>query len=156
MFCPVCRDEYRRGFTRCATCDVGLVESLDEAQPPRTPAAPAATATIAGAPEPAESTVNFCGFLTLDEARTARDACRAAKLRAEILIKDVPDDAEGGPKEEYWLRILPRDARAAAEIVGFDPGVESPEDAVFTCSACGAQAKASDTACPGCGISFDA
>ena len=152
MFCPVCRDEYRRGFTRCATCDVDLVESLDAAPPPRPAAAPPSTVVAA---DPTESTANFCGFLTLEEARAARDACRAAKLRAEILIKDVPDD-DGHPKEEYWLRILPRDARAAAAIVGVDPGIESPEDAVFTCSACGAQAKASDTSCPACGISFDA
>jgi hypothetical protein len=26
MFCPVCGDEYREGFTRCADCDVPLVE----------------------------------------------------------------------------------------------------------------------------------
>ena len=153
MFCPVCRDEYRRGFTRCATCDVDLVESLETASPLQERAAPAA-ATVHAA-DPTESTVNFCGFLTLGEARAARDACRAAKVRAEILIKDVPDD-DGAPTEEYWLRILPRDARVAAGIVGVDPGIESPEDAVFTCSACGAQARASDASCPGCGISFDA
>ena len=31
MFCPQCRSEYRAGFTRCADCDVALVESLDDA-----------------------------------------------------------------------------------------------------------------------------
>jgi hypothetical protein len=30
MFCPVCRAEYRRGFTRCADCDADLVASLSE------------------------------------------------------------------------------------------------------------------------------
>lgn len=29
MFCPECKCEYREGFTRCSTCDVDLVESLD-------------------------------------------------------------------------------------------------------------------------------
>jgi hypothetical protein len=29
MFCPQCKCEYREGFTRCSTCDVNLVESLD-------------------------------------------------------------------------------------------------------------------------------
>lgn len=29
MFCPVCKLEYRPGFTRCSDCDVPLVESLD-------------------------------------------------------------------------------------------------------------------------------
>ncbi len=29
MFCPVCKAEYREGFTRCADCDVDLVEALE-------------------------------------------------------------------------------------------------------------------------------
>ena len=62
MYCPVCRDEYRPGFTRCASCDVDLVASLDAgaAQPP---AALAPEIVVEAA------TVNFCGFLTLEEAR---------------------------------------------------------------------------------------
>ena len=28
MFCPVCKVEYRSGFSRCADCDVGLLEEL--------------------------------------------------------------------------------------------------------------------------------
>ncbi len=28
MFCPKCRSEYRPGFTRCADCDVSLVDEL--------------------------------------------------------------------------------------------------------------------------------
>jgi hypothetical protein len=28
MFCPVCKVEYRSGFTRCADCDVDLVQEL--------------------------------------------------------------------------------------------------------------------------------
>lgn len=32
-FCPRCRAEYRIGFTRCAECDVSLVERLDQAAP---------------------------------------------------------------------------------------------------------------------------
>lgn len=31
MFCPVCKAEYRAGFTRCSDCDVSLVENLDGA-----------------------------------------------------------------------------------------------------------------------------
>lgn len=34
MFCPVCRDEYRAGFTRCADCDRGLVETLPSSPTP--------------------------------------------------------------------------------------------------------------------------
>lgn len=32
MFCPQCKAEYRRGFTRCADCDAELVESLAGAE----------------------------------------------------------------------------------------------------------------------------
>ncbi len=28
MFCPVCKAEYRTGFTHCSDCDVDLVERL--------------------------------------------------------------------------------------------------------------------------------
>jgi len=28
MFCPVCKAEYREGFTRCTDCDIPLVESI--------------------------------------------------------------------------------------------------------------------------------
>ncbi|MGC1107690.1 MAG: hypothetical protein WA876_14245 [Candidatus Acidiferrales bacterium] len=40
MFCPVCKYEFRRGFTHCNTCDVDLVDALppeeeiDHAPPP--------------------------------------------------------------------------------------------------------------------------
>jgi hypothetical protein len=30
MFCPLCRQEYRPGFTRCSDCDVDLVSELSE------------------------------------------------------------------------------------------------------------------------------
>ena len=30
MFCPVCKCEYRAGFTHCPDCDVDLVDSLPE------------------------------------------------------------------------------------------------------------------------------
>jgi hypothetical protein len=31
MFCPICKAEYRPGFTRCSDCDVNLVETLEMA-----------------------------------------------------------------------------------------------------------------------------
>jgi len=33
MICPNCKCEYIRGVTRCAECDVALVESLDSSEP---------------------------------------------------------------------------------------------------------------------------
>lgn len=34
MFCPVCKAEYRTGFTHCSECDAELVERLEDAPPP--------------------------------------------------------------------------------------------------------------------------
>lgn len=28
MFCPICKSEYREGFTKCAECDTQLVEEI--------------------------------------------------------------------------------------------------------------------------------
>jgi hypothetical protein len=32
MFCPLCQAEYRKGFTQCNDCHIGLTASLEEAQ----------------------------------------------------------------------------------------------------------------------------
>jgi hypothetical protein len=32
-YCPVCRGEFRQGFSHCGVCEVALVESLDQARP---------------------------------------------------------------------------------------------------------------------------
>ena len=148
MFCPVCRDDYRSGFSRCATCDVALVEVLDVSA--AVPPAPLPVEALPG--EPME---NFCGFLTLEEARHARDAVRGAHLPAEILIRDAPAPANAPVAEEFWLRVRPRDFRAVVGLVGFEPVETSGADDAFGCSACGATVHATDDACPGCGLRFE-
>ena len=117
MICPVCRDEYRKGFTRCATCSVDLVETLDVAAPV-VPPHPVAAAVASGVPSSGqalavEMTVPYCGFLGLDEARSARGSLSERGLRALIVITE---SAEG--QEEYWLRIAPDDLKAVVAILG--------------------------------------
>ena len=149
MFCPVCRDEYRPGFTRCATCDVALVEAPEAAAPQKS--APILTEVAVE-----EATANFCGFLTLDEARQARDKLREARLPSEILIKDAPGTVDDAPAhEEFWLRVRPKDIRAVVGVIGFEPVETADADATFGCSACGAMVRGSDEACPGCGLRFE-
>ena len=149
MFCPVCRDEYRPGFTRCASCDVALVEVQDAPSPQK-------TAPILAEVAAEDATANFCGFLTLDEARQARDKLREASLPAEILIKDAPKTVpDASVHEEFWLRVRPKDFRAIVEIIGFEPVETADKDAAFGCSACGAMVRGSDDACPGCGLRFE-
>jgi len=150
MFCPVCRDEYRTGFTRCATCDVELVSSLASATPKPPPAI---------LPEVAaeEAKVSFCGFMTLEEARHARDQLRDKKIRADILVCEPPGAPVSVPAtEEYWLRVAPRDLRATADLLGYPAAGAADTEESFNCSACGALVKGSDNECPGCGLSFEA
>jgi len=149
MFCPVCRDEFRPGFTQCASCEVPLVERLDG------PVAEAPKAVMAEVPAD-DVTANFCGFLSLEEAREARDKVKQAGLPAEILIRDAPAPASGGPvPEEFWLRVRPADIRAVVGIVGFAPAEVPEADDAFGCSACGTTVHATDDACPGCGLRFE-
>jgi hypothetical protein len=149
MFCPVCRDEYRPGFTQCATCGTKLVASLD-APGASVPAPVLADAT------PEEILAVFCGFLTLDEARQARDKVRGAKLPADILIRETPGAAAGAPiQEEFWLRVRPRDFAAIENLIGFEPAASTGADDTFQCSACNSTVQASDDACPGCGLRFE-
>lgn len=151
MYCPVCRDEYRAGFERCATCNVDLVASLDAA-PRKRPEAAVLTEVAAE-----EGKVNFCGFVTLDEARQARDQLREKKIPADILLCEPPGAALAEPaREEYWIRVAPRHLKAVADLIGYPEAPAATDaDDTFNCSACGATVKASDTECPGCGLSFE-
>ncbi len=149
MFCPVCRDEYRSGFKKCATCDVALVASLDN-RGPDAPEPVMADAT------PDEALAAFCGFLTLDEARHARDSVRGAKLPADILIREAPGTAVGSSlQEEFWLRVRPKDFANVESLIGFEPAAPAGEDDTFLCSVCGATVHSADDACPGCGLRFE-
>ena len=112
MFCPVCKGEFRPGFTRCGDCDVDLVEDLSAVRP-----------VVSEVPA-AEGLGDFdcadlCGFLTLDEARNARDTLRAERIRSEIAIRESPDSRLGEPiVEEFWLRVERRRFRVAAQRLG--------------------------------------
>ena len=149
MFCPECRDEYRPGFTRCATCDAALVASLD-ARKPETP-----SPVLAGA-APEGTLAAFCGFLTIEEARQARNKLRGAKLPADILIREEPGATSVSTlKEEFWLRVRPTDFAVVEGLIGFEPAAAAGGDDTFGCSACGVTVHASDEECPGCGLRFE-
>lgn len=147
MFCPSCRDEYRPGFTRCATCGVDLVDSLEATSSGAPAPSPRARATVV--PEP---TAPYCGFLSLAEARDAKLRMREAGLHAEILIKDG-EGSEGHEIEEYWLLVPPRAFKAAQAIVGFDAA--EGEVGEVLCSVCDKPVREDADACPHCGARFE-
>lgn len=146
MFCPVCRDEYRPGFTRCATCDADLVESLDSE--PATESRPSRESKPIQEP-----TSPYCGFLSLEEAREAKRRMREGGFHAEVLIRDGHDE-HGSEIEEYWLMIPARAFKAAQGIVGFDQAEMKDDDEVL-CSVCDKPVPEDASTCPHCGARFE-
>jgi hypothetical protein len=147
MFCPSCKDEFRAGFTRCASCGVDLVESLHAA-------APAAGPRRLSPQQASLRMVDFCGFFSLDEARAARDRLREDGIRSEITIRESAGaDLHEAIDEEYWLRVDASRFEGAAGILGWaeaDDGDEAP-----ACSDCGAAVDEEAARCPSCGASFE-
>lgn len=148
VFCPVCRDEYRSGFTRCATCRVDLVESLDATDE----SAPRVAAREEARPAP-EPTALYCGFLSLEEARDAKRKMRDAGYNAEILIRDGEDE-HGREIEEYWLLVPQRAFKAAQALVGFDHA-ETTHPEEILCSVCNKPVPEDAPECPHCGARFE-
>jgi hypothetical protein len=160
MFCPKCKDEYRPGFTRCATCDVDLVDDLSAVQAAPVTDGPAPVG-VAGAKRSPVSMRDYCGFTSLDEARKARDLLRTEGVASEIAICDSPDSGPTGPTvEEYWLRVEPRKLKIAMQLLGYDEAeaeaeAEPEEDEVTQCGACGHTVAADEKFCPRCGATFE-
>jgi hypothetical protein len=122
MFCPVCKSEYRLGFTHCADCDADLVEHL--------PASDAA-ATTAGqnsvdldAPELLWSGVDTGAFAQI----------RAALDSAAIPYNDEPLEARllyaslRNPLE-IWIQRVDHDRahKILTELFGEEPATTESE-----------------------------
>jgi hypothetical protein len=142
MYCPSCRDEFREGFTSCGRCDVDLVVELpaDDGSQPIPEAMPAAPTRL----------VEYCGFLSLDEARQSRDLLLAEAIAWEITIRP----ADGGG-EEFWLRVDSTQTRRVATLLGDVPVVDEQDAGGFSCGECKAHVGENDDVCPGCGARFD-
>lgn len=147
MFCPVCRDEFRPGFTRCANCGVDLVESL-EGRAAATEDRPARKETPTAPPVPM---VEYCGFLSLDEARGARERLKQEGIRSDILIREL----SGEPTEEYWLRVESQRYRHVQGLLGFDEADHAAGEGTFVCDKCGAEVAEEEHFCPSCGARFE-
>ena len=149
MFCPRCRDEFRPGFTRCAVCDVDLVDSLDHALEPASEPRPATEPSLP------VSMAEYCGFLALEDAREARDKLSSKGIRSDILIRQsVGDEAGGAEHEEFWLRVERSGYARAAALLGYEVA-ESDEDETVACGDCGHRVSAEETFCANCGARFE-
>jgi len=150
MFCPRCRDEFRSGFTHCASCDVDLVDSLDQVpEPVSTPSRAAVEPVLPVA------MAEYCGFLVLDDAREARDKLSLQGMRSDILIRQIEDDTTSGrTQEEYWLRVERNAFVQAAKLLGYD-AAESHEEEEVACGDCGHRVAPEETFCASCGARFE-
>lgn len=82
MFCPVCRDEYREGYTTCAECGAGLVRELPDSAPVR---------TRADLPENIDELVVLDVMEELDwPMRSGRDPVPPARLPDEHHDRPLP------------------------------------------------------------------
>jgi hypothetical protein len=149
MFCPRCTDEFRSGFTRCASCDVDLVDSLAGVEIATVEARPTHD-TASGQPALVPMT-EYCGFLTLDEAREARGLLKEKTIRSEIVIRERSDSSE----EEYWLRVERDRYREVFALLGFDEHESNAYDDTFACAECGHDVAAAESFCPKCGARFE-
>ena len=141
MYCPTCEGEYRKGILTCPTCEVTLVESLDDAPEPR-----------AGAPSQKHVSLTYelVGYTDEHEARDARRMLREARIPCELVIRDAlgPAGTDPGkePADEFWIRISGTNAAEAAEILKLDTSIED------ACPSCGAPVEGEDQAdCTRCG-----
>ena len=150
MFCPACKCEYRSGFTRCDACEVDLVESLESGSG----AAGYESGELLTDPGPM---VDFCGFLSLGDAREARDTVWARGMPAEIAIRPTPGSRPGGGlEEEFWLRVGMKTFRMVSDLLGYDTAeAETTSSENLRCSDCGLEVAAEETFCPGCGSRFE-
>jgi hypothetical protein len=153
MFCPVCKDEFRPGFTRCAACGVDLVDRLDPSgtSPESTREARKPSAGPVYVP-----LAEYCGFVSLEESRDARDRLKAAGIRSEIAIRESMESFSGSTvEEEYWLRVERDRYREVVNLLGFDVADHADDDGSFACGECGTEVAAEESFCPKCGARFE-
>jgi hypothetical protein len=117
MFCPQCNAEYRPGFTRCADCDVDLVN-----EPPEYALAGQATAADPG--DPNEDP--FCSFWKGEDARVHAELCQvleeAGIPHKTVFRRDHLFNFQNYPGYEIGVPYSMYEKAEAAVTEAFGPG----------------------------------
>ncbi len=94
---------------------------------------------------------DYCGFVTLEDARDARMRLWGHGIPSEIAIRLEPGEELPTPdREEYWLRIPRAERRLVMQILGYD---EVEPD--VSCAECGKPVHSDETFCPHCGTNLE-
>jgi hypothetical protein len=149
-FCPVCQAEYREGFKRCSTCDVDLVERLEEQHH-------FSEEEMRQALSGKELVVISRG--PFDAVMELRDNLRSQRLPA-LVMEDPEQPKEPGVPKRMDLLVRKIDLDAAASVLGESfkelmqrEGLEAKTEMKFElCPACGSQVPEKAEECPECGL----
>ena len=130
MICPICKNEYREGFTHCPDCDVDLVDSLDEVLVPVMFGQEDELRELAGILNGngiAQTDVRFDEkdqifelFIPKGQIETAREILQAVMSQEEA---DEDPEANEGEEPDF-----DGDEDAAAEILGDEETEADDED----------------------------
>ena len=150
-FCPECQAEYREGFTRCAECDLDLVEKLPDAFD-------TSDENIRRALEGKELVPITRG--SLDVVKEARDLLAERSVASLVIEFDKQPLAPGVPKRvqlvvaesdlEQATQVLREKHQALLDQDGLS--LEVSDDA--NCPACGNPVPEEAEECPECGLFF--
>jgi len=148
-YCPQCLSEYRPGFTRCASCDVALVESLP---PEMDLSEQSIKEALAG---------KHLVAITRGELAVIKEtrSLLARRHIPSLMIKDEDSCATCGPPR-LLLLVTEQDASRAAQVLEEQfrnmlaqeegqPVIPADHE---TCPACGARVAEEQEECPECGL----
>jgi hypothetical protein len=158
MICPSCESEYRAGYTRCASCDVDLVEpaALDAIKArtvsPRAALADVERATIAQAGLAAcreiESALLQGGVPAYVEASQEEgEALSAGTMRYGVVVAASELQAVSKILRGRFEALLAREGTGAFQDTAVDLNAET-----VTCPACGHTGALVEGACGDCGL----
>lgn len=140
-FCPKCGAEYRRGYERCAECDVDLVDKLEP-----------------------EKEHEDSDYVTLGEWSDPLDMREVCELLEDA---EVPCIVQGADAKQMvgihsgggGVVLVPADRlEEARDVIGAYLSDSPPDRNIefLECSECGCPIDPEEDICPGCGAKLDA
>jgi len=152
-FCPECQAEYRQGFTRCASCDVDLVEELPKGFD-------MSEENIQKAMDGKQLVPVIRGG-DFEVAKEVHASLAAAGI-ASLLLDDEEFKVPAGAPKRVMLVVGDADEEDARRLMSgkfmdmiAEEGLEVDSDLTYgTCPACGHEIGEDQEECPECGLTI--